>query len=108
MDTVTFKVDKEFARRMEQAMKPLYGTKTEFIRAAIREKIEREKRKAHAFQVIDRAFGKAKTHTSDEEIHRVRERLARELLQEYGIDPDDPEGHRSSSGAALKTAARNL
>ncbi len=40
MESITIKVDESMARSIEKAMKPHYATKTEFIREAIREKIE--------------------------------------------------------------------
>ena len=46
METITFKMDSSLKKEMSEAMNPLYSTKTEFIREAIREKITREKAKA--------------------------------------------------------------
>lgn len=42
MITLTFKIDLAMQKEMDNVMM-LYSTKTEFIRAAIREKIEKEK-----------------------------------------------------------------
>jgi len=40
MDSITIKVEDEFAEEIDKAMKPYYSTKTEFIREAIRDKIK--------------------------------------------------------------------
>lgn len=39
MESITIKVEEDFAEEIEKAMRPLYSTKTEFIREAIRDKI---------------------------------------------------------------------
>ncbi len=44
METITLRVDTSFAREIERAMRPLYSTKTEFIREAIRDKVKQLKR----------------------------------------------------------------
>ena len=44
METITLRVDSDFAREIEQAMHPLYSTKTEFIREAIRDKVKQLRR----------------------------------------------------------------
>jgi metal-responsive CopG/Arc/MetJ family transcriptional regulator len=43
METITLRVDTEFAQEMEKAMHPYYSTKTEFIREAIRDKLKKLK-----------------------------------------------------------------
>lgn len=42
MESVTIRLDKPLAKKIEQSLNPYYATKTEFIREAIREKIKRE------------------------------------------------------------------
>lgn len=85
METVTFKVDTAFARAMNKAMKPLYSTKTEFIRAAIREKIEREEQKAVALREAARGFGTASRKTSDAELRRIRIDAGKEYARKHGV-----------------------
>lgn len=46
MESITIKVDEQMAKAIEQSMKPLYATKTEFIREAIRDKIKKQEREA--------------------------------------------------------------
>lgn len=43
METITLRVDEDFAQEIDRAMKPYYSTKTEFIREAIREKLKKIK-----------------------------------------------------------------
>lgn len=48
METITLRVDTEFAHEMDKAMRPYYSTKTEFIREAIREKLKKLKAEERA------------------------------------------------------------
>ena len=51
-----------------------YSTKTEFIREAIREKID-ELEKKEALRNIDKLFGSSKRKTTDKQLHEAREAL---------------------------------
>lgn len=84
MQSITIKVEDAMANEIEKAMHPLYATKTEFIREAIREKIEVE-RKEQILRQLKKVFGKGKpkNNFSDREI---REIAGKELLKEYGLD----------------------
>lgn len=81
MEIITFKVDEQLSKAMEKAMKPLYATKTEFIREAIRKHI-RELEKEEAKRELYKLFGSAKTKTSMAELRRIREEVSKELLEE--------------------------
>jgi Arc/MetJ-type ribon-helix-helix transcriptional regulator len=105
MESITIKVDPAFARQMDRAMKPLYSTKTEFIRAAIREKIERQKETDELLRALYKTRSKKMTLANDEEDHRIREEVGRQLMREHGIDPD---GHKMSSGLRESTKSRTL
>jgi metal-responsive CopG/Arc/MetJ family transcriptional regulator len=80
MESVTIKIDKNLAGRLENAMKKGYSTKTEFIREAIRKKLEEEET-----DILIREFmksrGKAKKNTSYEENRKTREIVSEELLK---------------------------
>jgi len=73
METVTIKLQKETAQKIDELVeKAHYGTKTEFVREAIREKIgaiERER----AWERFFALRGKAKKRVSDEELERAGE-----------------------------------
>ncbi len=88
MESVTIKVEPAMAKEMDKAMHPLYSTKTEFIREAIREKIKKlniekdleEYRKTHP------RWG-AKQTTYEQERH-AREEAWKKLCKKNGISPD--------------------
>ena len=44
MESITIKVHDEMAEEIDKSIKPYYGTKTEFIREAIREKLKKLKK----------------------------------------------------------------
>jgi len=88
METVTIKLQKETAEKINSLVKKFdYGTKTEFIREAIRAKIEalRKEQAWHAFFALR---GKAKKHVSDEELRKTREEVGREYAARFGIKID--------------------
>ncbi|MFH1506390.1 MAG: ribbon-helix-helix domain-containing protein [archaeon] len=88
MEAVCVKFDENLLRKMEEVMKENnYVTKTEFIRDAIRDKIT-GLNKNKAIAVFEKYFGTAKTHTSDEELHVIREKVSREFAKKHGIDLD--------------------
>ena len=84
MDIISIKLDESLNKEMEQVMKPYYTTKTEFIREAIRDKIQEERHKKYIQKVKDN-FGKgkgtAKNNLTDREI---RELAGEQLLKEKG------------------------
>ncbi len=87
MESITIKVDKGLAQKMEQEMKPLYATKTEFIREAIRDKLK-DMEKKRLMEHFKKYFGKAKVKTTYEEERKIREQVGRELAKEWGISLD--------------------
>lgn len=84
-DVVSIKFEDEFFHNVEKAMKKHnYTTKTEFIREAVRDKLdELEKRESvlKALRLYGAGRDKHKTIT-DEKIHASREKAARELAKE--------------------------
>jgi Arc/MetJ-type ribon-helix-helix transcriptional regulator len=84
MDIISIKLDESLNKEIEKVMKPLYTTKTEFIREAIRDKIHEEKRKQH-IQKVRENFGKgkgtAKNNLTDRE---MKELAGEEFLRERG------------------------
>ncbi len=85
MKTVSLKLKPQFAREMEKIMKKnRYMTKTEFIRESIRDKI-RELEKREMLKSVDKIFGSSKHKTTDEELHRARERAVKELEKKFGF-----------------------
>ncbi len=82
METICIKVDKELARAIEEYMKKKhYNTKTEFFRQAIREKMS-ELELEEAFKAIEKFRKNNPRRTTDADLRRVREELAKELEKE--------------------------
>jgi len=85
MESITIKVEPALAKEMNKVMHPLYCTKTEFIREAIREKIKKlniekeleEYRKTHP------SWGAKQTTYAEE--RRIREEVGNEILKEHGL-----------------------
>ncbi len=84
MESITIKVDEHMAREIEKAMHPLYSTKTEFIREAIRDKVKAQRSEEIAAR-LKKSFGIAKSNTSDEELRETREKVWKEFVKERGI-----------------------
>lgn len=82
MESITIKVEDDFAKEIEKAMHPYYTTKTEFIREAIRDKVKQAK-KQKFIEKLEKYRGIVKTQTSDEELERIREKLGEELIKEH-------------------------
>ena len=83
MESITIKVDKDIGKRIEQAMKSGYSTKTEFIRDAIRKsltQVEREKLKEEFIKF----YGKAKKKVSDKQLEKIRDEIFEEYAKEKG------------------------
>jgi metal-responsive CopG/Arc/MetJ family transcriptional regulator len=85
MESVTIKVEQGLAREISKAMSPDYATKTEFIREAIREKIEKIK-KDKAMYTLMKNFGASKRKTTDAQLRKIREEVGREIAKEHGLD----------------------
>ncbi len=84
METISLKLDEKFARNMEKVMrKNNYSTKTEFIREAIREKVESLGKEQKLLEALERVFGSSKHKTTDEDLHRAREKLAKEYEEKF-------------------------
>ena len=83
METLCIKVEDELLDRMNASMKNSgYSTKTEFVRDAIREKLDDDEK-----EMLIREFlkfkGKGKA-TTDEERRRTKEKVFLEMAKEKG------------------------
>lgn len=89
MEAVTVKFEEEFLDTVEKTMKKhRYATKAEFIREAVREKLnDLEKREymMRAFKLYGAGMPKHH-HITNEDIHKTREKVAREMAQELGVE----------------------
>lgn len=84
MESITIKVENNLAREIDNAMKQGYATKTEFIREAVRDKIE-EIKKDKFLMALLKFKGAAKTKYSDKELHKNRKMIAKEYAKKFGI-----------------------
>lgn len=99
MQTVCIKLDKGLAKAIEKHMKEKhYTTKTEFFRESARKMIEDQKMKEEALRNLRKYYGSSKTKTTDEDLRRVREEIAKEWEKEEFLDTQS-----SSSGVLVST-----
>ncbi|MBU1203478.1 MAG: ribbon-helix-helix domain-containing protein [Nanoarchaeota archaeon] len=84
MESITIKVEENFADEIREAMNPDYSTKTEFIREAIRDKLKRA-REERALEELGKYFGKAKTKTTYKDERRIRNTVGKELAKKFGV-----------------------
>ena len=79
METISLKVDDSMLKRIDKASKEHdFGTRTEFIRAAMREKLEKLKREELVSEFLKlRGRGRSKSAISDKE---MKSRASKELL----------------------------
>ncbi len=85
MEAICVKLDKGIIREINTIAKEFhYSTRTDFIREAIRSKIEELDRK-RALKNLHKYFGASKTKTTDEELERIREKAADKIFKEFGL-----------------------
>ncbi len=79
MENISLRLETKFLKELEELIKKHnYMTKTEFIREAIRDKII-ELEKQEALIKLKRLYGASKKKTTDEELHKAREKAFEEL-----------------------------
>ena len=75
METISIRLDEGMVNKLENIMKRHhFATLTEFVREAIRNRMKELEREELQKQIA-RFAGSSKRKTSDEELHKVRERL---------------------------------
>ena len=75
MESISLRLEGEILKDLERVMKKYrYSTKTEFIREAIRDKLN-DVEKTDVLKNIDRIFGYSKKKTSEEDLHKARKKL---------------------------------
>lgn len=83
MESITIKVSEDMAKEIDSLVNPDYGTRTDFIRAAVRDKV-RQERKDRFLKALENNFGKAKAKNNKTD-RQIREEVSRELLSEWGL-----------------------
>ena len=85
METVTFKLQENVLKKIDEILKPLhFNNRTEFIREAVREKlnqIETEK----FMKRLAQHKGAAKVKISNEKLGEIKENIAKKYAQQFGI-----------------------
>lgn len=83
MEPITVKFEDNFLHDMERLMKKhRYSTKAEFIREAIREKMKNLE-KEEILNRVDQLFGSSKHITTDEQLHKAREKAFNQLEKKF-------------------------
>lgn len=84
METVSVKLNRELLEEIDSKLgKYRYGTRTEFFRDAIRDKLK-DLEKEEALKRVEKYYGASNIKTTDKRLHKIREKIARSLLK--GID----------------------
>lgn len=82
-EMITLKLEQKFLTDIDNTVKQCrYHNRTEFIRQALREKIEKEELK-HSLAAIEKLRGASKRKTTDEEYERARESAFEELYAQF-------------------------
>jgi metal-responsive CopG/Arc/MetJ family transcriptional regulator len=85
MESVTIKIDENLAKRLNQTMTSKgYSTKTEFIREAIRNKLEIDEQEKLIKEFMQ-FKGKSKTKTTNAENKITREKIAKQIAKEFRL-----------------------
>lgn len=85
MEIVSLKLDEGMLKRIDKLVKENnYGTRTEFIRSSIREKMS-QLEKEELLKQLMALKGSVKTRTTDAELRKTRLEVGEELLREYGL-----------------------
>lgn len=83
MEQVCIRLEDDFLLVMERMMKRhRYSTKTEFIREAVREKLKHLERE-EALANVEKLFGSSKHRTTDEQLHKAREKAFEQLEKKW-------------------------
>lgn len=84
-ELVTFKLDSEFLNEVDCiSSKSGFSNRTDFIRNALREKIDEIKLKESMIR-LSKLKGKSKSNLTDKDIHAVREKVLYDLIKKKGF-----------------------
>lgn len=89
-DMITLKLEDKFLAEIDAIVKSeAYKNRTEFIRAALREKVDQNKLR-QVREELSKLRGSLKQyHTTDEDLERIREEVGREYLNKFNLSPQD-------------------
>ena len=84
-ELVTFKLDEKFLDEVDEIAKESgFSNRTDFIRNALREKVDEIKLK-EAMVRLSKLKGSYKRKITNEEIHKVREKILQEMIKKKGL-----------------------
>ena len=84
-ELVTFKLDSKFLKEVDSISKRSgFSNRTDFIRNALREKVDEIKLK-RAMIRLSKLKGKSKKKITNKEIHAVREKVLQDLSKKKGF-----------------------
>ncbi len=87
MEAISIKFEEEFLKTLEEVMKKHhYATKAEFIREAIREKFLNLEKQEQMMKVLKLYGAGKRRQITDQELHKTREKVAREMAKELGVE----------------------
>ena len=82
MEAISLKLDENMLHNIDQSLqKNNFSTRTEFIRTAIRDKLE-DLCRDDLIKEFMKFRGKSKKKTSDKELKKIRAEVSRELMEE--------------------------
>ena len=85
MDIISLKLDEGMLKNIDKIVKEHnYGTRTEFIRSSIREKMTQLEKDVLIKQLLA-LKGSVKRHTTDAELRKIREEASEEYMRERGL-----------------------
>jgi len=85
VELVTFKLEKDFINEIDSISKKSgFSSRTDFIRNALREKVEDIKLKESLIR-LGRLKGSVKKITSDKELDKIREKALNDLIKKKGF-----------------------
>lgn len=88
MDIVTFKLQEDIIRKIDDFVEPLhYSNRTEFIREAIRDKINLIEKNLFLTE-LEKFKGSSKAKVSDEALNKIRDETAKKYAKKFGIKLD--------------------
>lgn len=90
MQLVTFKLQQDIIKKIDTILKPKkYNNRTEFIREAIRDKlnkIEDQYYEARLRKYLGAGRKKGQPQTTDAEMRNIREEVSKELIKKWGLE----------------------
>ncbi|MBS3107176.1 hypothetical protein J4419_05975 [Candidatus Woesearchaeota archaeon] len=85
METISLKMEEAMLEEIDRKLVVhRYGTRTEFIRDAIRQKLS-ELEKQEMLKHLAKLRGISKRKTTDEQLHAAREKIADMLEKKYNL-----------------------